>query len=123
MGIGYREPAPRRSCVAAHSMRPLRRDMNATTHRAATSDTRPAREPQTAGERGGPLVHGTPLILGQRAAAPGGPLVLSSRRDFPTPSNAMCKFTALAARFPDDAGYAEYKVAFLDRDPSIGMDR
>lgn len=61
-------------------------------------------------------------VVGPKVVLRDGSLDLACRRSFPTPLNALWKFTGLAARFPDSPRFGQYNLTFHDPDEAIEMD-
>jgi N-acetylglucosaminyl-diphospho-decaprenol L-rhamnosyltransferase len=61
-------------------------------------------------------------VIGPKVVLRDGSLDRACRRSFPTPENALWKFTGLAARFPDHPRFGRYNLTFHDPDEEIEMD-
>ncbi len=61
-------------------------------------------------------------VIGPKVVLRDGSLDLACRRSFPTPANALWKFTGLAARFPQSPRFGQYNLTFHDPDAEIEMD-
>lgn len=61
-------------------------------------------------------------VVGPKLVRPDGTMDLACRRSFPTPLNALYRYTGLARAFPNSRVFARYNLTFLDADRPAEVD-